>query len=243
MFKPSLRQRFLTLRYRHNLPKLAQLWGTDKEGGHFYGQHYQHHFAPRKNQPLHLLEIGIGGYDNPQAGGESLRMWKSYFPKAQIYGLDLYDKSAHTEKRIKTFQGSQIDEAFLQDVVRQMGHVDILIDDGSHYNAHVIQTFQVLFPLLAPNGIYVVEDTQTSYWVDVLGQSWGGDPDLCAPHTSMNFFKSRVDGLNYEEFTLPGYVPTYFDQHIVAMHFYHNLIFIYKGVNREGSNILGRRFN
>jgi hypothetical protein len=61
-------------------------------------------------------------------------------------------------------------------------------------------------------------------------------------HTSMNYFKTLVDGLNYEEFTLGEYAPTYFDRHITSMHFYHNLVFIYKGQNNEGSNLYGNRF-
>ena len=48
--------------------------------------------------------------------------------------------------------------------------LDIIIDDGSHINEHVIRTFQYLFPKLKPGGIYVVEDTQTSY-----RQDYGGD--------------------------------------------------------------------
>ncbi len=32
------------------------------------------------------------------------------------------------------------------------------------------------------------------------------------------------------------------DRHIVSMHFYHNLAFVCKGENKEGSNILGKRF-
>jgi demethylmacrocin O-methyltransferase len=71
---------------------------------------------------------------------------------------------------------------------------------------------------------------------------WGGASDLNAPHTSVNFLKSLVDCLNYEEFTLEGYKPSYFDRHIVGMHFYHNLAFIQKGDNDEGSNWLGKRF-
>ena len=70
---------------------------------------------------------------------------------------------------------------------------------------------------------------------------YGGSSDLTAPHTSMNYFKSLIDGLNHEEFTMDDYVPTYFDKHITAMHFYHNLVFIYKGRNNEGSNIIAKR--
>jgi len=58
----------------------------------------------------------------------------------------------------------------------------------------------------------------------------------------MNYFKSLVDGLNYEEFTINDYIPTYFDKNIISMHFYHNLVFVYKGQNKEGSNVLGKRF-
>ncbi len=36
---------------------------------------------------------------------------------------------------------------------------DIIIDDGSHMNRDVIKSFELLFPLLNDNGIYIVEDT------------------------------------------------------------------------------------
>jgi hypothetical protein len=227
--------------FRNNLSELALVYGTDKQVRHRYAQHYQRHFEPLRRRELNILEIGIGGYKNPKAGGQSLRMWKAYFPKARIFGIDIYDKTAHDEERIKTFQGSQTDTGFLKRVVEEIGRVDIIIDDGSHYNEHVIKSFKFLFPLLADKGIYVVEDTQTSYWSNVLGVQWGGSSDLTAPHTSMNCFKSLIDGLNHEEFTPADYVPTYFDKHITAMHFYHNLVFIHKGLNDEGSNIIPKR--
>jgi hypothetical protein len=221
--------------YRKDLSRLASIFRTDKHGSHYYTRHYQHHFRTLRREKLNILEIGIGGFENPKGGGGSLRMWKQYFPKSHIFGIDIYDKTYHDETRIRTFRGSQTDECFLRKVVETIGTVDIIIDDGSHHNDHVITTFKILFPLLSQNGIYVVEDVQTSYWAEFDGENWGGSSDLTAPYTSMNFFKSLIDGLNHQEFTVE-YTPTYFDEHIVAMHFYHNLIFIYKGVNNEGSN-------
>ena len=50
----------------------------------------------------------------------------------------------------------------------------------------------------------------------------------------MALVKSLVDGLNYEEW-LNEAVPSYSDQHITAVHSYHNLVVIQKGVNAEGS--------
>jgi hypothetical protein len=234
---------YYSLLHGNDLTKLAIAFGTDKRGKHHYTQHYQHHFAPLRRKKLNIIEIGIGGYSNPKGGGKSLRMWKAYFSQSHIFGIDIHDKTYHDEQRIKTFKGSQVDEDFLKRVVAEIGTVDIIIDDGSHYNDHIITTFKILFPLLSSNGIYVVEDLQTSYWEKVSGEHWGGSKDLMAPHTCMNFFKSLVDGLNYEEFTIDDYTPTYFDRHIISMHFYHNLVFIYKGQNNEGSNMLGKRFS
>jgi hypothetical protein len=242
IFNVQQRRSLRAFLYRNNLSQLAILFRSDKHGQHYYTQHYQRHFKILRREKLNILEIGVGGYKNPKAGGGSLRMWKVYFPKSHIFGVDIYDKTYHNEKRIKTFCGSQIDEEFLKRVVREIGSVDIIIDDGSHYNDHVITTFKILFPLLSPKGIYIVEDVQTSYWSEFGGINWGGSSDLAAPYTSMNFFKSLIDGLNYEEFTSEEYTPTYFDKHIIAMHFYHNLIFIYKGLNNEGSNALGKRY-
>ena len=228
--------------YKNNLLKLSIIFRSDKEGEHHYAKHYQRHFESFRRDKINILEIGIGGYENPMNGGESLRMWKAFFPNGNIFGIDIYDKKYHDEKRIKTFQGSQVDEVFLREVAEKIGPIDIIIDDGSHFNDHVIATFKILFPLLSPNGIYVVEDLQTSYWDEVLGVNWGGSSSLNASHTSMNYFKSLADGLNYEEFTIDDYTPTYFDKNVISMHYYHNLVFVYKGSNNEGSNVLGKRF-
>lgn len=232
-----------SLLYKNDLAKLAVAFGTDKEGDHHYAKHYQRHFEPLRHKKLNILEIGIGEGENPKGGGTSLRMWKVFFPNSRIFGVDIYDKSYHDDHRIKTFKGSQVDEIFLKEVVREIGTVDIIIDDGSHLNEHMIKTFKILFPFLSSNGIYVMEDLQTSYWETFAGQRWDGSKNLAAPHTSMNFLKSLIDGLNHEEFMQDDYAPGYFDRHIVSIHFYHNLAFIYKGLNNEGSNILGKRFS
>lgn len=217
-----------------DLSTLAELHGSDKYGGHRYTPHYEKHFAPWRRKKINLLEIGVGGYGDPHQGGGSLRMWKSFFSRANIYGLDIHDKSPHDQHRIKTFKGSQVDKEFLLEMTQKIGPIDIIIDDGSHINEHIITTFKILFPLLKSPGIYVVEDLQTSYWKE----EYGGSEDLKAEFTAMNFLKSLVDGLNFQEFTNQDYVPSYFDQNIVSIHFYHNLAFVYKDTNNEGSNIL-----
>jgi demethylmacrocin O-methyltransferase len=215
--------------YPWNLNHLALIYGSDKWGGHFYTPHYDAHFRNLKKKKLRILEIGVGGYDDPHYGGASLRMWKQYFSNSLIYSIDIHDKSPLEEKRIKIFQGSQADEAFLRKVSDEAGPFDIIIDDGSHVAGHMLCSFKTLFPLLKDGGIYVLEDMQSFYWPD-----WGGNSEsLDDPTTPMNFFKKLTDGLNYQEFLTPNYVPSYLDKNIIGVHFYHNLIMIYKGSNNE----------
>lgn len=184
---------------------------------------------------LTLLEIGVGGYHELDKGGASLRMWKAYFPQARIAGLDLFDKRRLEEERIRIFHGSQDDPSVIAAIASELGPLDIVIDDGSHHNVHVRATFELLFPHLREGGIYVVEDLQTSYW-----PKFGGSSDLAASTTSMAFFKSLADGLNHAERLAPGYEPTFLDLNVRSLHFYHNMVFVYRGRNDEGSNLLQR---
>jgi Methyltransferase domain len=215
--------------WRNDLNRLALLFHTDKWGCHWYTQHYQRYFQPIKGKRLNLLEIGVGGYEHSDQGGRSLRMWKSYFRKSQIVGIDIYDKTHFSERRIDIRQCDQIDSESLHRLSSEYGGFDIVIDDGSHLNEHVVKTFRLLFPLLRPNGIYVVEDTQTAYW-----PTWGGG--MNNPQNSMKFFKDLADGLNHVEYPVESYNPDYFDQHIVEIAFFHNLVVIRKGRNDEKAN-------
>ena len=54
-----------------NLKKLALAYYTDKWGVHKYAPHYETYFTPLRKKKLNILEIGIGGYDDPEMGGGS----------------------------------------------------------------------------------------------------------------------------------------------------------------------------
>ncbi|MCX6334920.1 MAG: class I SAM-dependent methyltransferase [Bacteroidia bacterium] len=212
---------------------LAKIYKTDKCGKHNYTGHYSSHFKKFRFKRIKLFEIGAGGYQNPDIGGNSLRMWKRYFIFGKIFSLDIFEKSQFEEHRIKIFRGDQTDKSLMDKIFSQIGEPDIIIDDGSHINEHVIQTFELLFPRLKTGGIYAIEDAGTSYWPD-----YGGDSDnLNNPATTMNYFKKLADCLNHQEFVKRDYVPTYFDQNIYSIQFYHNIIFIFKGLNNESSSI------
>ena len=173
------------LLFGRNLKTLATVYGSDKWNSHWYAQHYENVFRQVRRKKMNIVEIGIGGWDNPRLGGGSLRMWRTYFPNSKVYGVDIYDKSPHDRSRIKTFRGSQTDSTFLESLVSQVGKMNILIDDGSHRNGDVLFTFKCMFPHLADGGFYVIEDTQTSYWLHYDGNA----NDRKDPNTILGYFK------------------------------------------------------
>ncbi|MQY19002.1 class I SAM-dependent methyltransferase [Nocardia macrotermitis] len=214
--------------YRPGLAEFCIRYGSDKWGGHQYSQWYERHFEPIRDRRLTILEIGVGGYHDVHEGGASLRMWQNYFPRARIYGLDIFDKTHMSRGRMTVLQGDQSDPEDLARVLDTTGPLDIVIDDGSHRSEHVLTTFETLFPALREGGLYAIEDLQTSYW-----SAFGGrPPGPTGVPTSMEFLKLLLDGVNHEE--IDGREPQATDAHIRGLHFYHNLAILEKGANREG---------
>lgn len=170
------------------LTRLAVLHGTDKFGAHDYTPVYHAHFHAMRDSPLRLLEIGVGGYDNPDSGGNSLAMWRDYFPNAQIVGFDISEKRLDLGPRVTILQGSQIDAKFLKKLVADHGPFDIIVDDGSHLNDHVWRTFDLLFPAVVPGGIYCVEDVQTAFFPD-----FGGSLAMSPPNLMRSFCNLMLD--------------------------------------------------
>ena len=93
-------------------------------------------------------------------------MWKNYFgPDARIYGVDINPHCKQLEEeQIEIFIGDQADKEFLKSLVEAIPRIDILIDDGGHTMKEQINTYEVLFPHIDKEGIYVCEDLHTSYW-------------------------------------------------------------------------------
>lgn len=154
------------------LCELARKYGTDKGGDHLQRGDTCHNYTPaywklfhhRRHQIETVLEIGI-------AGGHSLRMWKEFFDRALIYGIDCNTEClAQAEDRILCFIADQYNEENLINVMQIIGHkFDLIIDDGSHESAHQIFTAQVLLPYLAPNGVYVIEDIEPDCQPQLIG--------------------------------------------------------------------------
>jgi hypothetical protein len=123
---------------------------------------YESVLAPLKNRPIRLLEIGV-------FRGGSLQMWRRYLnPDSVIVGLDIdhdceqFDDPA---RNIHVRIGEQQDTSFLEKIIAEFGNFDVIIDDGSHRNGHIIDSFRYLFMHgLKDQGAYIVEDIHSNYW-------------------------------------------------------------------------------
>lgn len=169
------------------LDKIAIDKGTDKASHiHNYCVKYEKWLPFNRLEPLTILEIGV-------LNGESLATWREYYPNAKIVGIDIMHQCKKYEDRARNIFveiGSQDDPDFLAMVAAKHGKFDLILDDGSHMNQHVITSFIHLIDSVKPEGVYVVEDCATSYW-----EEWGGG--FRAKNSSVEFCKRLVDDVNF----------------------------------------------
>ena len=153
-----------------------------------YLDEYNRLFVPYREQPVHLLEIGI------QNGG-SLEVWSKFFSNsAKLVGCDINPLCAQLQfddpKITIVVADANTDEAE-QNILAASLCFDIIIDDGSHHSGDIVRSFSRYFTHLSDGGLYVAEDIHCSYWKDCEG-------GIFHPHSSMAFFKRLADITNHE---------------------------------------------
>lgn len=167
------------------LDEIGKKHGTDKSSNiHDYLKKYEKYLPYRRDEKLKILEIGV-------ENGASLKTWKEYFYNSEIIGVDINSECVkHNEERILIEIGSQVDSTFLENVGNKHGQFDMILDDGSHINEHIISSFKDLFKYVKSGGLYIVEDVCTSYWHNWGGSKYGKD-------TVVSYFKNIVDEVNF----------------------------------------------
>jgi cephalosporin hydroxylase len=112
-----------------------------------------------QGRDVRFLEIGV-------FKGGSIRMWRDFFGKeSSLTFLDIDPAcKAHQIEGTTVEIGDQTDRAFLARIAKEYGPFDIIIDDGGHKMDQQSTSFRALWPYLNDGGLYVVEDTHTSYW-------------------------------------------------------------------------------
>jgi cephalosporin hydroxylase len=147
----------------NDLDALAHMHITDKKSeGHNYVQYYHALFEPLRWKPITVLEMGV-------AWGGSIRMWRDYFPYGTIIGVDLFKecpvdsaRSAYNGQSLADldahlFQVDQQDPQ-LPELVAPWCPLNIVIDDCAHIPDKTLASFELLWPLVAPGGVYAIED-------------------------------------------------------------------------------------
>ncbi len=182
-----------------------------------YFEVYDRHFSKFRGKSPTVLEIGV-------AQGGSLQMWKNYFgPGTVVVGLDIDENCKSLEEPdIHIHIGDQADKKFLADVISKYPKIDIVIDDGGHFMNQQITSFQELYPHVSEDGVYLCEDTHTSY----LPAYEGG---LRRQGTFMEMSKGLIDQLNAWHFPNPeDRKDSAFSESTYSMHFYTSIVVIEK---------------
>ena len=185
-----------------------------------YFKAYQRHLSKYKDTNAVIVEIGV-------CHGGSLQMWKHYFgQQARIVGVDVEPRSkAFEEDQIEIVIGDQEDRGFLQSLGQMYPRIDVLIDDGGHTMTQQTNTFEELFPLISEDGVYICEDTHTSYW-----SSFGGG--YRKPGTFIEYTKNKIDEINayHNKQGTEGFEVTEFTTSVKSMHYYDSMVVIEKGL-------------
>jgi hypothetical protein len=208
-----------------SLTELANRFGSDKGTagpgpgfpGHHYTSVYETYLGGYRDRAFSLVEIGLGVkgdrweaklVQGRNSGGASVKMWRGYFPRAQIYGLDVNECAYLDDERTRTFVADQGNIEDLARFVEAVPSFDVVIDDGSHRPDHQQISLDFLFPHLSPGGLYFIEDLLPNGKGD--GRTWRSSSDrvlntrcilkhylatdtLREPHLLANFASWRED--------------------------------------------------
>ena len=147
-------------------------------------------FSPRS-----ILELGIF------QGGSYVFLDKLFKPR-RMCAVDIRPQPvepllhyvSRNENRFVHFGISQQDGEVLKQIVlgELADEVDLVVDDASHTYEDTKTSFEFLFPLLRPSGIYVIED-----W------SWAHHPDYQSPDAPFSR-RPALSNLLFEQIMLMG---------------------------------------
>jgi len=147
-------------------------------------------FSPRS-----ILELGIF------QGGSYVFLDKLFKPR-RISAVEISPKPvtpllryvADKEGRFVHFSTSQSDRKILEHIVPNelADELDLVVDDASHIYEQTKASFEILFPLLKPGGIYAIED-----W------SWAHSPNYQAPDAPFSK-RHALSNLLFEQLMLMG---------------------------------------
>lgn len=200
------------------------LWQYFRKYGHrsmlkqvTYFNVYDKWFSQFRGTDVVICEIGV-------FGGGSLQMWKEYFgSRATIIGIDIMETCREFEEdQVKIEIGFQEDPQFWECIKQKYPRIDILLDDGGHSMQQQITTFDCMFQHLSEDGLYLCEDTHTSYW-----REYGGG--YKNPGSYIEYTKKLIDKINAHHIRETDEMqPEYETMFMGGIHYYDSIVLIEK---------------
>lgn len=154
--------------------EIFDLCQTDKGYLHNYEEIYSRLFELVCPTPK-ILEIGTGAPESGYAGtpGGSIAAWMTAFPSASVIAVDIHPLDSKylpvPQNRGGTLEyicADQTNLAEMQQLADQLqrdfGSFDLIIDDGLHAPHAVIPTVLACAPLMHSQSFYVIEDVPPS---------------------------------------------------------------------------------
>jgi 23S rRNA U2552 (ribose-2'-O)-methylase RlmE/FtsJ len=189
---------------------------------------YDRHLARFRGRPVTFVEIGVNR-------GGSLQMWRDYLgPRSRIIGVDVNPEcKALEETGIEILIGDQGDPEFLRRLVDFAGPIDAFLDDGGHTMAQQLTTFDICYPAVASDGVYMCEDVHTSYW-----PHYGGGRG--EPGSFVEAMKRRIDELHAWHLNDDDAAVGDFARTTNSLHFYDSVVVLEKALReRPGADERG----
>jgi hypothetical protein len=144
---------------------LATKYQTDKTPFMFLT--HRHPYTPvydmflrqfQRKKDLVLGEVGI-------LNGASIRMWRDYFPFAQLHAFDISTTALVSVKDVQNCKSYLVDAGSTKGLRESLHEAteggklfDILLDDASHRLDHQLLFLRDAIDFVAPGGVLIIED-------------------------------------------------------------------------------------
>jgi len=123
------------------------------------------------NQNVKLFEVGLGCHPSTITKPKGIDIWRAVLgSEDEIWTAEINAncvsamfKAKVVPKGVNVLLGDQKNETDLARWIdKSGGSYNVFIDDGSHYNLHIYNTFQAFWPHVVPGGFYFIEDLHVS---------------------------------------------------------------------------------
>jgi len=173
---------------------------TDKNTTHSYLELYEKILHNKKHTALNVLEVGIG--DFTEKNGGSIKLWRDYFTKATIIGLDvlpitrIMDELINDPRVVLFVDTDAYNETFFKNNLLDKNiRCDFLLDDGPHTLESMKQFITLYTQIMTQDGILIIEDVQDWDWIDILSNTVPNNLKQYIKVYDLRYINNRYDDI------------------------------------------------